>query len=296
VRFGLILPNFGPLAAAPDGVSNLVRVARHAEELGFEIGWLGDHIALPRRLSHPYPYSRTGQYEYVPLDAPYYEALTALAYLAASTERIRLGPGVLVLPYRHPVLAAKMVSTLDLLSRGRITLGVGIGWSQQEVALLGGTWKRRGAYAEECIRAMRELWTSRDPEFRGEFVEFSGIAFEPKPVQNPIPIVLGGGGERAIRRVVELADGWFAAPVERDDFARDYALLRRLADEAGRPLEEIPIEVIPTPPTSVTEFADEVAFYSGTYGVDRFTGFVPFWADGLDNVLRVMDEFAARLM
>ena len=166
---GCVYPNRGPMATP----ANLLRFAQTAEALGFDTIWTSDHIVVPTAVQSFYPYHPTGQMPFIPTE-PYLEPLIVMTYLAASTQRIRIGTSVLILPYRNPVFTAKALATLDVLSHGRITLGVGVGWMEEEFRALGlETYARRGAYSNECIRIFRTLWTQENPTFQGEFHQFA---------------------------------------------------------------------------------------------------------------------------
>ncbi len=214
MKYGFEAPGTGRLAG-PDA---LTRVARHGEELGFEHVSLGDHIVVPRTIDSTYPYTDSGDFAGVWAHTEgstdtgiMFEQLTVLAYLAACTDTIRLLSSVSVLPYREPVLTAKILSTIDVLSGGRLDVGCGAGWMEEEfVALQSPPYARRGAVTNEYIAAFKTLWTADDPEFAGEFVSFANIAFEPKPVQKPHPpIWIGGESPPAVRRAARHADVWY---------------------------------------------------------------------------------------
>jgi len=195
MRFGIALPQFGP--ATPEAMA---RAARQAEELGFDDVWVADHVVVPDGV--PYPPSFL------------LEALTTLAFVAAVTERVRLGTSVLVLPLRHPLVLAKQLATIERLSRGRLILGAGAGWLEGELAAFGVPMGERGARAEEAIDALRACWSSAPASFAGPTLAFSGLKVQPLP-EHPIPIWYGGHGEAALRRAVRKADGWqgaFLAP------------------------------------------------------------------------------------
>lgn len=225
---------------------SLVRVARTAEECGFDSIWVTDHIVIPRQVASAYPYEATGQFE-VLANEYYLEPLTVLTYLAGVTRRIRLGTGVLVLPYRNPILLAKTVASLDVLSGGRAILGVGVGWMAEEFRAMGlDTFEQRGAVTDEAIRLLRELWTRDEPRFAGRFFQVEDIRFYPKPVQKPHPpIWIGGHSPAALRRAALLGDGWhpigLRPPVglHPAEYAQAAATIKRLAKGAGRDPGEI---------------------------------------------------------
>src|SRR5262249_12717347 len=182
--FGCHLPMFGPIATR----DNVLAFARRMESLGFDSLWASDHIALPYRIDSRYPYAATGEFP-LPPDANFLEPLTTLALVAGVTERVKLGTTVLVLPHRHPVLAAKCLSTLDHLSGGRVILGAGVGWMREEIELLGAApFDRRGAWSDEAIRVMRACWREPRARHEGRFFRFDEIGMAPKPVRGDIPI------------------------------------------------------------------------------------------------------------
>jgi probable F420-dependent oxidoreductase len=199
MEFGCHLPIFGPDATR----AGLLTFAREMERLGYESLWASDHIVIPHTIRSRYPYSDTGQFPLAP-DATFLEPLTALAMVAGVTERAKLGTTVLVLPHRHPVLAAKALATLDHLSGGRVILGAGVGWMREEIELLGAPFAERGAWSDEAIRIMRACWRDERTSFHGRFFNFDDIGCFPKPVRGDIPIWMGGHAKPALRRIVEL--------------------------------------------------------------------------------------------
>ncbi len=205
VTFGCSLPTRGPMAG-PEALRSL---AQRAEDLGYDSVWVSDHIILPRQVGSFYPYAADGVATFRP-DEPYYEPLAALNFLAGCTQRVRLGTHVLILPYRNPVLTAKMLATLDVLSGGRVILGAGVGWMEEEFLALGlDTYHQRGAVTDEYIELYKELWTKDEPVFEGKYYQLSGSGFQPKPVQSPHPpIWIGGHTGPAIRRAAKYGDGW----------------------------------------------------------------------------------------
>ena len=169
MKFGISLPTIGPLAAGPGALEGQLTIAQRAEALGFESLWAPDHVVIPTTITSRYPYNDTGKLP-LPPNTPFLEPLAALGVIAGATKRVRLGTYVLVLPHRNPIVTAKMWATLDVMSGGRMMLGAGIGWMEEEINLLGAPYKKRGALSDEYLRAMRELWTKPDPQFNGRFV------------------------------------------------------------------------------------------------------------------------------
>ena len=238
MRFGLHL---GTRGAAMDP-TGLCTIAKRAEALGFNHLGLSDHVVLAEHVNSPYPYTKSRKW-FAQDTGECLDQLTALSFVAGGTTSIRLLTSVMVLPHRHPVLTAKMLGTIDHLSRGRLTVGVGVGWMAEEIALLGApTFEGRGRLADEYIRAFRMLWTEEHPKFEGEFVNFDGVLFAPKPTQTPTPpIWIGGETKPARRRAGQLGDGWYPVgnnptspydTVER--FAAGLADVRVHAEAAGR--------------------------------------------------------------
>jgi probable F420-dependent oxidoreductase len=229
------------LAVSNPGVKpeELIRYVQRAEDLGFFCITVADHIVIPKNIASPYPYTLDGKYRG---PGHHLEQLTAMSFLAGATRRIRFVTSVMIAPYRHPVVAAKMLSTLDYLSRGRVIVGLGVGWMKEEFVLVGAPrFEDRGRVTDEYIRAFRELWTQENPSFAGAYCNFSGLTFLPKPAQKPhIPIWIGGHSDRALRRAAELGDGWHpiggvpTIPLEPDDLKRNLATLARYAERAGR--------------------------------------------------------------
>src|SRR5574341_644908 len=203
MQYGLTLPGRGPLAS-PD---NLARIAKRAEELGYHMVLFGDHIVVPRHITSTYPYTADGAFP-GSASGKAMEQLTVLAFLAGQTHTIRLVTSV---PHRNPLVAAKALATLDVLSKGRLIVGVGVGWMREEFEALGlPPFADRGAVTDEYLRAFKELWTSENPTFEGQYCRFANIDFLPKPVQQPHPpIWVGGESQRALRRTASLANGWY---------------------------------------------------------------------------------------
>ena len=235
--FGFYLPSSGP-TARPEPLAD---IARRGDRLGFHCMVAGDHILVPKTIESPYPYTVGGEFPSGG-SGEFLEQLTLLTFLAAITSNIRLVPSVMIVPYRNPLLAAKILATLDVLSNGRLTLGVGVGWMEEEfLALDAPPFAERGAVTDEYLMAFKELWTSDNPTFDGKYYQFSDITFLPRPVQKPHPpIWVGGQSRRAIRRAAQIGDGWHpvgaipAAPLEPEELAQGLVSLNRYAERAGR--------------------------------------------------------------
>lgn len=253
--------------------SALAARARRAEEVGFESLWVGDHIALPDDAPDP-------------ADEPRLEALTALTFLAAVTERVRLGAGVLVLPQRQPVLAAKQLASIDHLSAGRLEVGVAIGYVSAELAAFGVDLSERVARTEENLAAMRALWAG-ERDFAGRWTQFGSVSQAPQPTQRPgPPIVFGGHAPQALRRAALLGDGWFGWDLTPAQAAEHVATL---AAHRGPNRPRLQISVVPHAlPTPA--LADEY----GAAGVDRLI-LVPDPIDGAATD-RLIDHAARQLI
>ncbi|HEU5194985.1 MAG TPA: LLM class F420-dependent oxidoreductase [Methylomirabilota bacterium] len=215
-------------------VQALVALGVRAEALGFDSVWVHDHVFNVGHVRE-----RIG-------DGPYYEPLALLSYVAARTSRVKLGTSVLVLPYHNPIRLAKTAATLDVLSGGRLILGVGVGAIEGEMEAMGTPFKQRGAFTDEAIAVMRELWTSETPRFDGRFSHFAGMPFSPKPVQRPIPITIGGASPAAIRRAARSGDGWQPLGLSPDALATAMGTLREEARACGRDAGAIPVAIAMT--------------------------------------------------
>jgi probable F420-dependent oxidoreductase len=215
-----------------EDVQSLVHLARTAEEWGFASVWVHDHV-----FNAAHVYNRIGR-------KPYYEPLTLLSYVAACTQRVGLGTSVLVLPYHNPLRLAKTAATLDVLSGGRLILGVGVGGVPQESEAMGSPYAERGAITDEAIAIMKALWTQEDPSFAGKYHRFSDMPFSPKPLQKPhIPVVIGGNSRAAMRRAVRLGNGWHPFAISVETLREGMHSLREYAQQAGRDMAEIPVSV-----------------------------------------------------
>jgi probable F420-dependent oxidoreductase len=283
MRFGVHLVAAGDMIEG----DSIARVATRAEELGYDSLWVSDHIVFPTELSLPYPYSPDGKLPLNP-NNPLLEPFTVLSYAAAVTKTIKIGTSVIIVPYRDPIITAKIVSSLDVLSGGRFIFGVGIGWLEEEFKALRQEKRNRVPQTKEALEAMIACWTQDTPEYHGRFYDFADIKFAPKPRQKPYPpIWFGGTTMPALKRAVELGSGWHSVWETPEEVAGKTAILRGLCEEAGKDVShfEITINVnnkVPLTPDSVEQYADA--------GVSMM--FMPrsFHAD-VDGMLEDMETF-----
>jgi probable F420-dependent oxidoreductase len=214
MKFGIVIP----LHRDVDVLVNL-ELAKKAEKLGFDSIWISDHVVLPVKYQERF-------------SKILYDPFVILASIAAKTKKISLGTSVIIVPYRNPMVVAKMVSTIDVLSDGRVILGVGPGWMEEEFNILGIPFNERGKRTDEYIKIFKEVWEKDDPQFDGEFYSFSKIKFYPKPIQKPHPpIWIGGISKRAIARAVELGDGWHPVWLSPDQMEEKIGYLKSVAKE-----------------------------------------------------------------
>jgi len=226
MKFGITIPLHRDVE-----VKTNLKLALRCEELGFDSIWISDHVILPKNYK-----SRFSEILYDPF--------VLLASIAARTKKINLGTSVLILPYRNPIVVAKMVSTLDMLSDGRVVFGVGPGWMKEEFETLGVPYGDRGRRSDEYIRIFKELWGKDEPKFEGEFYNFSKIKFYPRPLQEPHPpIWIGGNSNKAIRRAIQLGDGWHPVWFGPDEMLEKINLLKKHAIDAGRSLENFTFSI-----------------------------------------------------
>ena len=215
-----------------EDIQGVIDLAARCEDLGFDSVWASEHV-----FNVSYVYDRIG-------DKPYYEPLTVLTYVAAKTSTIGLGTSVLVLPYHNPIRLAKVAATLDVLSGGRVMLGVGVGVIEEELEAMGSPFAERGAITDETIAIMKELWTKEDPSYQGKYHSFSGMKFTPKPVQKPhIPIIIGGTSKAAIRRAACSGAAWHPTALSPEVLAQGMEYLKEQVVTAGRDPSEVEVSV-----------------------------------------------------
>ncbi|HEY3999003.1 MAG TPA: LLM class F420-dependent oxidoreductase [Candidatus Xenobia bacterium] len=273
------------MGAGPTTLPDVVApVARLADELGYESLWAGQRVACPEPPLPP-PFN-------FPSRSPSHDPIVALTYVASQTQRVRLGTGVLVLPFHHPAVLAKQVAGLDVLSKGRLICGIGVGYMEPEFRTLGVPFRERGRRTDECLDAMQALWTMDKPAYHGQFFTIENIDAWPRPVQHPLPIVVAGKGPLAFRRAVTRGHGWYGGPLNLEQTAQCLAGLREAASQHERPshLGRLEISVGPVPEAGVKS-PDAIHRYEDL-GVDRLI-FWPFgpWAwprlDGTPWVLPI---------
>ncbi len=215
--------------------SVITAVARTAEACGFSTLWAGEHVVMVDRPGSRYPYADDGRIA-VPSDADWLDPLILFGFAAAVTTRIRLATGVLLLAEHNPVITAKSVASVDVLSGGRFCLGVGIGWSAEEFESLGVPFEGRGRRVEEYVEAMRTLWRDDVSTHEGRLVDFEAVRCYPKPLRRAVPVIFGGNGDRALRRVAEHGDGWYGFNVPLDVLAERLRVLAAACDDMDRPV------------------------------------------------------------
>ena len=250
MELGVHLPTLGPHATA----ESIVSVARYADERGLHSVWLYDHLITPVHMESRYPYHPDGVYG-VPPEDPYFEAVTVLSHLSGVTSRVRLGTLVLIPVLRHPVVLAKQLATLDQLSAGRVTLGVGTGWLREELEAFDVGLPDRGARLEEHVTLMRQTWERPVSSFSGTYYRMPEAGTVPGPVSGRIPVLFGGHSDAALDRAARLGDGWAVTARPSDDVIGAYAerlrKLRELCDKAGRRFEDLRIVAQAAPTAGV---------------------------------------------
>jgi probable F420-dependent oxidoreductase len=229
MKFGIAFANTGPFAHP----AAAVEFAQAAEAAGFESLWTVEHVVVPSGYDSPYPYDPSGK---MPggEDFPIPDPLIWLSYVAAATSRINLATGILILPQRNPVVLAKELATLDHLSNGRMVLGIGVGWLEEEFDAIGVPFAERGRRTDDHVGAMRALWTQEKASFHGEFTQFDQCISRPQPVQGTIPVHIGGHTDIAAKRAGRVGDGFFPGKGTHEELARSFDLVRRTAVEHGR--------------------------------------------------------------
>jgi probable F420-dependent oxidoreductase len=239
MKIGFFAIGLGRLSR-PDSIKT---VAANAERLNFATLWAPEHVVLLDKHLSKYPYSE-GQFV-VPAHTPFADPFVTLGYAAAYTSRIKLVTGVCLVPEHNPVVLAKVIATLDQLSGGRFTLGVGVGWLEEEFNAIGVPWERRAQRTRECIEAMRCLWRDAHSSYNGEFMKFDDVRSYPKPVRGEVPIWFGGESGPALRRVAEYGNGWCGFNMMPDEAAAKLKRIDELVKAAGRKRSDLYVAISP---------------------------------------------------
>jgi probable F420-dependent oxidoreductase len=276
MKIGFFGINFG---LAGD-VEAMIRIAKAAEAAGLESVWTGEHVVLPDPRVSPSPSEP---------QTPFLDPLIALSHIAAETTRLRLGTGVIILPQRNPVVLAKELASLDVVSRGRLIFGLGSGYLEPEFRAVGAPFEQRGAVTDEAIAVLKALWTMEKPEYRGRFFSFGSIDAQPRPVQKPHPpIVVGGMSRNGARRAARHGNGWYGFLTDGEATRRSLGWIRACIANGERAAALGDVEISVTPPPPVTP--DVVKQYEDL-GVHRLIAVRN--AATLDKALRFVDELGA---
>jgi probable F420-dependent oxidoreductase len=282
MKFGILFANVGPYVQ-PDMAAAFGRIA---EEHGIESMWTVEHVVVPGDYQSQYPYSPSGRMP-GPEESPIPDPLIWLTWVGAATTTLRLATGILILPQRNPVILAKELATLDVLSSGRVELGVGVGWLREEFDALGIPWEARGARTDEYIEALRTLWREDEPCFEGQFASFDRAKCFPKPPQGLIPIHVGGHTPAAARRAGRLGDGFFPGRSTDEDLGPLLETMRASAKDAGRDPDAIVVTAGGVMDLDgVRRFAD--------LGVDRIL--VPPLGFDLDTLREQLGRFSEQVI
>jgi probable F420-dependent oxidoreductase len=264
VKIGVTVRNFGGFGPDADGIHGCLSLAGGAEALGFDSVWVTDHVVLPREFRTPYPYNESGVFPFTYQD-DIYDPLILMSALAQRTERVEIGVAVLVVPYRHPLMTAKMLATADQLSDGRVILGAGVGWLAEEFEALGlpvDHFTHRGSVTNDYLRAMKEAWLNTGPSwYRGRYVRFEDVGTFPHPVRRPhIPIWAGGKGDQALIRAVRLGSGYIAIGSDPAQLRDEVQRLHQFAEGDRRDPSELTVAMLaPVTVTKAPAGADRAA-------------------------------------
>ncbi len=281
MKLGIIPVNVGLTDAAI-----ITAICQRAEALGIESVWTYEHVMVPTDYGSKYPYHPSGKMPVTP-DTPFLDPLITLAHIASSTTTLRIGTGINILPQVAPLLMAKQVATLDVLSGGRLLLGLGVGWLAEEFAAMGTDFARLGARFDDYLRAMRKVWSGETVEHDGEFLQWSGFMSHPRPAQRPNPpVLIGGTSDRAFRRVAELGDGWIAPNYSAEQLKGQLTRLREVLESNDRDPDSVEITAMWT----MAKEPDALPRYE-ELGVSRLL--VPLLATGAANPMEGLERIAS---
>ena len=285
MKIGLIPVNIGP-----ESLEQLVGIATKAEEVGVESVWTFEHVVIPLDYKSAYPYSPNGKMG-APPEANFIDPLIALTAVATATQKVRLGTGVNILSQSNPLFMAKQAASLDLLSKGRLMLGLGIGWLQEEFVAMGVPFERRGARFDDYVQAMRKVWSGDVVEHKSEFLNWSGFKSYPIPVQKPLPVIIGGSKGKVWQRIARHGDGWYAPTQGPDELRGMLKQLGEACEAEGRDPSTIEITTMWIPAAGI----DSVKQYEDL-GVSRLVIPVPaLGGPPLEALDKLGDELIAKL-
>jgi probable F420-dependent oxidoreductase len=285
MKVGLIPVNIGVANA-----EQMVGMSQIAESAGVESVWTFEHVIVPVDYKSKYPYSPNGKMGAAP-ETNFIDPLIALAVVAAHTKKIRLGTGVNILSQTNPLLMAKQVASLDLVSNGRFMLGVGIGWLQEEFVAMGVPFERRGARFDDYVVAMKKVWSGNVVEHDSEFLNWHGFKSYPLPVQRPhVPVIIGGAKGKIYERIATVGDGWFAPAGDPAELSKSLDELKAVCKRLGRNYSEIEITAMWQPQTGLDTIRK-----LGDLGVARVVTFAMAAGDPTDAIKRLGDEVIAKL-
>ncbi len=255
IEWGAHLPHLGRQVDA----ETLTDFARRLESAGCASAWVSDHVCWPRDIASRYPYTDDGSFGPTP-DMAWLDPIGTQLYVAGVTTTIRLGFSVLILPYRQPVATAKQLATLDVLSNGRLILGAGVGWMAEEAAVLGMPWDHRGSRADEQLALFASLFNDDEPQFDGRFYQLPTVGFEPKPIQRPLPVWIGGSSPAAFRRAARFGTGFHAAFQPLEEVVDEFEQVKDAARALGRDPGEFTLSLrLFLDPAGVMEPAKSIA-------------------------------------
>jgi len=235
---------FAMIGAVAEPMAIMKTLAQRSEQRGFSTVWVPEHVVLVEKYASRYPYSETGAFP-GSTTATIADPFISLTAMACATSKIRLATGICLVPEHNPIVLAKVVATLDWLCGGRVVLGAGIGWLEEEFHAIGIPWERRAARTKECVEAMRRLWADALSSYRGEFVNFEGVRSYPKPVRGSVPVIFGGESGPALKRSADYGNGWFGFNVSPDEAVAKVKRIEEILRINGRKRSELEIIVAP---------------------------------------------------
>lgn len=224
------------------GRDSLIGFAQTAEKIGIHSAWASDHVCWPAQFESKYPYSSDGSFP-APAGLGWLDPIGTLLFVAGCTEQIRLGFTVLILPYRQPVATAKQLATIDVVSEGRLILGVGVGWMREEAQVLGMPWDNRGRRSDEQLEIFEALFQEETPSYDGTYYSFPQVRFEPKPIQQPLPVWVGGNSPAAFRRTARFGHAFHAAFEPLDVVEKEWEQVREACEAIARDPDELDLSL-----------------------------------------------------